>query len=60
MVQRKTIHLDSFEEDVVIESLNRARTEQIDNDMSDEDISRLMLKILRTPVRKARRRDEAR
>ena len=60
MVQRKTIRLDSYEEDVVIGSLNKLRTEQLENDKCDEDVSRLMMKILRTPMRKERRRDEAR
>jgi hypothetical protein len=59
-VKRKTVRLDSFEEDVVIESLNRVRTEQLKSNGCDRDVSDLMLNIMRSPSRKARKRNEAR
>ena len=59
-VKRKTIRLDSYEEDVLIESLNRTRTERLENDKCAADASDLILKIVRAPARKARVRDEAR
>jgi len=60
MVRRKTIRLDGYEEDVVIESLNRVRTEQLRNNECDRDVSDLMLKIMKSKSRKARKRNEAR
>jgi hypothetical protein len=60
LVKRKTIRLDGFEEDVVINSLNKVRTEQLKNNECDRDVSDIMLKIMKSKTRKARRRDEAR
>ena len=57
---KKTIKLDSFEEDVVIASLNKVRTEKLKNNECDEAVSDVLMKIMKTPQRKARKRDEAR
>jgi len=56
----KTIGLDAYEEGAVIEGLNRIRTEHIDREETAEFISELMLKIIRTPNKKSKVRDEAR
>jgi hypothetical protein len=58
--RQKTIRLDEFEQDVVIGSLNRVRTEQLKNNECDKEVSRLMLKIMKSPQKKARKRSEAR
>ena len=58
--RRKTIKLDSFEEDVVIASLNKVRTEKLKNNECDEAVSDVLIKIMKSPQRKARKRDEAR
>jgi len=57
---RKTVSFDAYEEGAVIEGLNKIRTEQLEKDGSADFVSDLMLKIIRTPSRKARVRDEAR
>jgi len=59
-VETKTIKLDSLEEDLVIKSLNKIRTERLSDNKCDRDVSEVMLKILQAPVRKARKRNEAR
>jgi len=59
-VKKKTFRLDGFEEDIVIKSLNRVRTDRQQNNVCDKDVSKLMLKILQTPEKKVRRRNEAR
>ena len=48
------------EEGAVIKGLNKVRTEQLEQKGSAEFVSDLMLKILQTPARKVRVRDEAR
>jgi len=58
--EKKVIGFDAYEEGAVIEGLNKIRTEQIEKDECAEFVSDLMLKIIRTPARKARMRDEAR
>jgi len=58
--RRKTIKLDSFEEDVIIASLNKVRTEKLQNNECDEAVSDVLIKIMKSPQRKARKRDEAR
>jgi hypothetical protein len=58
--RKKTIRLDEFEQDVVIGSLNRVRTEQLKNNECDKEVSAIMLKIIKSPTKKARKRSEAR
>ena len=58
--EQKMVRLDTYEEGAVIEGLNKMRTEQLEKEGSAEFLSDLMLKILQTPVRKVRVRDEAR
>jgi hypothetical protein len=60
IAKRKTIRLDDYEEDVVIKSLNMVRSEKLNKNQCDRDVSELMLKIMNSKSRKARRRDEAR
>ena len=57
---KKTVSLDAYEEGAVIEGLNKIRTEQLEKDGCPEFISDLMLKIIQTPTKKARMRDDAR
>lgn len=56
----KTVHLDAYEEGAVIEGLNKLRTEQLDGRKSSDFVSDLMLKIIRTPAKKGKVRDESR
>ena len=56
----KNVRLDAYEEGAVIKGLNALRTEQLEKEGSAEFLSDLMLKIIQTPIRKARVRDEAR
>ena len=56
----KNINLDAYEEGAVIEGLNKLRTEKLEKGECPEFVSDLMLKVIRTPSKKARRRDEAR
>ena len=58
--QRKTIRFDRYEEGIVIEGLNRVRTEQLRKGECAEFASDLILKVIRAPARKGRARDEAR
>ena len=58
--RRKTVHLDNFEEDAIIASLNRVRTEQLQNNECEKEVSDLMIKIMKSKPRRARKRDEAR
>jgi len=58
--EQKRIVLDTNEEGVVIEGLNKVRTEQLAQDGAADFVSDLMLKIIRTPQRKKKVRDEAR
>jgi hypothetical protein len=56
----KTVKLDAGEEGAVIEGLNKIRTEKLAEKGDADYVSDLMLKIIRTPGRKERVRDEAR
>ena len=58
--EHKLIPLDAYEEGAVIDGLNRMRTERIERGESAEFISDVMLKILRSPTKKARVRDASR
>ena len=58
--EQKTVRLDIYEEGAVIEGLNKIRTEKLEKAECAEFVSDLMLKIIRAPAKKARRRDEAR
>ena len=58
--EQKTVSLDTYEQGAVIEGLNKIRTEKLEKAECAEFVSDLMLKIIRTPSKKARRRDEAR
>ena len=58
--EEKNVRLDAYEEGAVIKGLNHLRTEQLEKEGSAEFLSELMLKIIQTPIRKARVRDEAR
>ena len=58
--KRKTIRLDSHEADVLIESLNRTRTERLEGNKCADDAGDLILKIVRAREKKVRIRDEAR
>jgi len=57
---RKTICLDHYEEGAVIEGLNIMRKAQLEKDECADFVSELMLKVIQTPTRKVRVRDEAR
>ena len=60
-IEQKTMKLDIYEEGAVIEGLNKIRTEKLQKDECADYVSQLMLKIIRTPTKKARvRNDEAR
>jgi len=58
--EHKLVPLDAYEEGAVIDGLNRMRTERIERGESADFISDVMLKILRSPTRKARVRDASR
>jgi hypothetical protein len=58
--EHKLVPLDAYEEGAVIEGLNKIRTEKLEKGECPEFVSDLMLKVIRTPSRKERRRDEAR
>ena len=58
--EQKTVRLDTYEEGAVIAGLNKMRSEQLEREGSADFVSGLMLKILQTPARKVRVRDEAR
>jgi len=60
VVKRKKVRLDSYEGDLILKSLNQVRTEMINKNECDRDVSELMLKIMKAPSRKVRRRNEAR
>jgi hypothetical protein len=57
---KKIMRLDAYEEGAVIEGLNKIRTEKIANEECPEFVSDLMLKIIRSPTKKVRIRNEAR
>ena len=58
--EQKFINLDAYEEGAVIEGLNKLRTDQINKEESSEFVSDLMLKIIQTPTKKVKVRDESR
>ena len=58
--EKKVIPIDAYEEGAVIEGLNKIRTEQLERGEEADFVSDLMLKILQTPPKKVRVRDEAR
>jgi len=59
-VEQKTLNLDVYEEGAVIEGLNRIRTEKLGNNECTDFVNKLLLKIIHTPSKKGRRRNEAR
>ena len=58
--EQKTVCLDAYEEGAVIEGLNKIRTEQLQKDGDAAFVGNLMLKIIQTPTKRVRVRDEAR
>jgi hypothetical protein len=58
--EQKTVSLDPYEQGAVIEGLNKIRTEKIQKDECAAFVSDLLLKVIRAPSKKGRRRDEAR
>ncbi|MCL2426918.1 MAG: hypothetical protein FWD05_11355 [Oscillospiraceae bacterium] len=58
--KQKKIRLTCYEEDLVIKSLNTVRTDLINDNKCDKDVSDVMLKIMRSKQRKARTRNETR
>ena len=58
--EHKKVSLDVYEEGAVIEGLNKIRTEKLDKGECADFVSDLLLKVINTPAKKARRRDEAR
>jgi len=58
--ERKFVNLDAYEEGAIIEGLNKLRTEQLNKEECPEFVSDLMLKIIQTPMKKVRVRDETR
>lgn len=58
--EQKTINLDTYEEGAVITALNDLRNKEIEEQNSTDLVDELMLKILRSPQKKVRVRDEAR
>ena len=58
--EKKYVGLDVYEEGVVIQALNDMRTKQLAEGRATDVENELILKIIRTPARKARIRNEAR
>jgi len=58
--EKKVVTFDAYEEGAILEGLNKIRTEQLEKGGAADFISTLILKIIRTPTRKARGRNEAR
>jgi len=58
--EKKVLGFDAYEEGAVIEGLNKIRTEKLERDECAGFVSELMLKIIKTPTKKVRMRDEAR
>ena len=58
--EKKVVTFDAYEEGAILEGLNKIRTEQLEKGGTADFISTLILKIIRTPTRKARGRNEAR
>jgi hypothetical protein len=57
---KKYVGLDVYEEGAVIKALNEMRTKQLAEGKPTDVENELILKIIHTPTRKARIRDEAR
>jgi len=55
-----TIKLDPYEESLVITALNDMRNKELEKQKFTDALDDLLLKILHTPQRKARVRDETR
>lgn len=58
--EQKTISFDSYEEGAVITALNDLRNKEIEEQNPTDLVDELMLKILRSPQKKVRVRDETR
>jgi hypothetical protein len=58
--EKKYIGLDVYEEGAVIKALNDMRTKELAEGKPTDVENELILKIIHTPARKARLRDEAR
>lgn len=58
--KQKLIELDTYEEGAVITALNELRNKEIREKESTDFVDDLMLKILYSPLRKGKVRDEAR
>jgi len=58
--EKKTISLNAREESAVIEGLNKLRTDKLQKGECADFVGSLMLKIIHSPSKKARWRDEAR
>ena len=58
--EHKIINLDTYEEGAVISALNEMRNRQIEEQGFSDFIGDLILKIIKSPVRKIKLRDEAR
>ena len=58
--EKKSIDLDVYEEGAVIKALNDMRTKQLAEGKPTDVENELILKIIHTPPRKARLRNEAR
>jgi len=58
--KKRVIKLDTYEEGAIITGLNKIRTEQLEKQECAEFVSDLLLKIIQSPKRKARFRNEAR
>lgn len=57
---KRVIELDQYEEGAVITALNDMRNKQIEEKQSTDFADELLLKILHSPQKKVRVRDEAR
>lgn len=58
--EQKLIPIDVYEEGAIISGLNEIRNRELENDKPTDFVDDLMLKILHTPPKKVRVRDEAR
>ncbi len=58
--KQKLVALDEYEEGAVIQGLMLLRNEELESGGSDDFIGDLIIKVIRSPQRKARARDEAR
>ena len=58
--EKRIIALDDYEEGAVITALNDMRNKEIAEKQSTDFVDDLMLKILHSPQKKVRARDEAR